>query len=299
MKLLVIGSKGFIGQHIYSYFADSKIYEAWACDVVVDYTSPRYVQVDATNSDFSELFAKHSFTICINCSGAASVPDSLVRPQRDFLLNTYNVFRMLDAIRKYYPACKFINMSSAAVYGNPVRLPVEESSQLYPISPYGHHKLMAEQICSEFVTFYGLKICSLRIFSAYGEGLKKQILWDIFTKMKCGLTIQLYGDGRETRDFIHVKDIARAVHLIIDHAAFAGEVINVANGCELSIKDLVHSFIQLAAWPGHVQFNGQEREGDPVHWQADITLLKSFGYCSVVSLETGLTRYIKWAQENA
>lgn len=299
MNVLVIGSKGFLGKHIHNYFNGLQDYETWACDVVVDYAAPRYIQVDATNSDFTEIFAKNSFELCINCSGAASVPDSLVNPHRDFLLNTYNVFRMLDAIRKQSPSCKFINMSSAAVYGNPSQLPVKESDRLMPISPYGQHKLMAEKICREFVEFYGLKTCSLRIFSAYGEGLKKQILWDIFNKTKKDNSLQLYGTGAETRDFIHISDITRAVHLLSKQAAFDGEAINVANGCEVSINELVSLFTELSGWRGQIKFNGLRRAGDPVNWRADTSQINSYGYIPLVPLKDGLTRYIKWANENA
>src|SRR5687768_12482309 len=118
MTLLVIGSKGFIGSHMYNYLhgAGHKVY---GCDVLVDYNDQNYYQVDATNATYDELFASHKFNGCINCSGAASVPDSLVHPLRDFHLNTNNVYLILDAIRRHRPECKFINLSSAAIYGNP------------------------------------------------------------------------------------------------------------------------------------------------------------------------------------
>src|SRR5687767_6850549 len=147
MKILIVGSKGFIGEHAYKFFSAQNQYETWGCDVVVDYNAPRYFLLDSTNSDFSELFEAVVFDVCINCSGAASVPDSLKFPLRDFTLNTFNVIKMLDAIRKYRPTCKFVNLSSAAVYGNPSSLPVGENSLPMPVSPYGLHKLQAEQLC--------------------------------------------------------------------------------------------------------------------------------------------------------
>ena len=119
MKILIIGSKGFIGSHLVRYF--DKQNEVWQCDVVTDYTTPRYMQIDASNSDFNSVFEEHSYDVCVNCSGAASVPDSLKHPYRDFLLNTANVYAILNAIHTNCPACKFINLSSAAVYGNPHR----------------------------------------------------------------------------------------------------------------------------------------------------------------------------------
>ena len=95
------------------------------------------------------------------------------------MLNVSNVFKQLDAIRKFQPGCKYINLSSAAVYGNPESLPISEDHHLDPISPYGNHKKMAEEVCADFYTNYRIPTCSLRIFSAYGAGLQKQLFWDL------------------------------------------------------------------------------------------------------------------------
>ena len=298
MKLLIIGSKGFIGGHIVNYYISELKYEIWSCDVMVDYTTKRYIQVDATNSEFSDIFINHKFNICINCSGAASVPDSLIHPQRDFLLNTYNVFRILDAIRKYNPECRFVNMSSAAVYGNSLTLPIKESFLPCPISPYGKHKLMSENICKEYFEFFGIRTCSLRIFSAFGEGLKKQLLWDLFVKMQYSPVLKLFGNGTETRDYIYIYDIACAIDLIIDNTEFKGETINVANGKEILIKDIVELFSSLMNWQGEIIFSGYHRPGDPFNWQADITTIESYGYVPTITFEDGAKKFVKWAKEN-
>ena len=114
MKILIIGSKGFIGSHLVRHLSAAN--EVWQCDVVTDYTTPRYFQIDASNADYNALFEVQAFDVCINCSGAASVPDSIAHPYRDFLLNTANVYTMLNAIRTHCPACKFINKSFCCVF---------------------------------------------------------------------------------------------------------------------------------------------------------------------------------------
>ncbi|HEU4610026.1 MAG TPA: NAD-dependent epimerase/dehydratase family protein, partial [Chitinophagaceae bacterium] len=83
MKILIIGSKGFIGSHVLQYFSAKEGIICWGCDVVVDYVAERYILLDSTNSDFNEILEEHVFDVCINCSGAASVPDSLQHPFRD------------------------------------------------------------------------------------------------------------------------------------------------------------------------------------------------------------------------
>lgn len=205
MKIIIIGSRGFIGNACVEYFRRDN--EVWECDVVMDYDRPRYLFIEAVDSDFQEIFRDGEFDVCINCSGAANVPFSLEKPLHDFQLNTLNVFKILDAIRRYNPECKFLNLSSAAVYGNPVSLPVTESQAVAPVSPYGMHKAMAENICEEFYRFWGVSTCSVRIFSAYGPGLKKQLLWDISCKLLNDGPLHLFGTGEETRDFIYISDL--------------------------------------------------------------------------------------------
>jgi len=296
MKIIIIGSKGFIGSHCVQYFSQRQ--EVWECDVVPDYANDKYFVVDATNADYSELFQTQKFDVCINCSGAASVSDSLVHLHRDFQLNTVNVFKMLDALRRFNPTCKFLNLSSAAVYGNSITLPVKENQPLRPMSPYGFHKKQTEEICQEFYQLFGMKVCSLRIFSAYGRGLKKQILWDLSQKIKKSKELVLFGTGDESRDFIHVFDLVRQIDLIISNANFMSEIINSANGIEIRIKDIVAEFVKQINWNGKVIFKGTTREGDPLNWVADMSILKGFGYIQHITIETGIKDYIKWLKEN-
>ena len=295
MKVLIIGSKGFIGSHALRFFRD-QYPESYGCDVVVDYTDPKYLLIDSTNADYDFIFEKQQFDVCINCSGAASVPDSLENPLRDFRLNTANVFTILNAIKKHNPQCKFINLSSAAVYGNPKELPIKESHIPAPISPYGKHKLMAEEICKEFSELFNLKTCSLRIFSAYGPGLKKQLLWDLYQKSKKEV-VELFGTGEESRDFIYIDDILEILNLIINKGTFNGKAYNLANGIQVKIKDLVHAFYSELSYSGEIHFKGSNRSGDPLNWEADISYLLQMGYQQKHTLEHGIKKYIQWVTE--
>ena len=297
MKILIIGSKGFIGSHAVKHFSNLPNFDCWSCDVVVDYNDNKYFVLDSTNSDFNEIFEQVKFDVCINCSGAASVPDSLLHPLRDFMLNTHNVAKMLEAIRKHVPHCKFINLSSAAVYGNPVQLPIMEEQDSRPVSPYGNHKWYAEEICREYGNYFNVKSCSLRIFSAYGPGLKKQLLWDIAQKSKAG-NLKLYGTGNETRDFIYVEDIVSCLEIIIHKGEFLpSSVYNIANGEPVRIKDIAETLLFALNFQGDLSFSGEERLGDPIHWQADITKIKALGYRSSFSIQNGVIRFVKWLQE--
>jgi dTDP-glucose 4,6-dehydratase/UDP-glucose 4-epimerase len=188
-------------------------------------------------------------------------------------------------------------LSSAAVYGNPVILPINEDAIVSPLSPYGFHKLQSEQICNEFFRFFNIATCSLRIFSAYGEGLNKQLFWDLYKKTLDPTIIKLYGTGKESRDFIYILDLIRAIELVAIKGSFNGGVINIANGEEVFIEYCVEKFYSNFDTQVDYQFSGQERQGDPNNWIADISILKSLGYKSEYNLEKGLQNYYKWLIE--
>lgn len=297
MKVLIVGSKGFIGAHLKSYLNKLDNYTVWGCDIITDYETPNYFLIDQSNADYDDLFKSYTFDVCINCSGASSVPDSVTNPQRDFYLNTINVFNMLEGIRKYQPECRFLNLSSAAVYGNPKRLPIKETDISNPLSPYGFHKRNAELICEEFYQFYQIRTCSVRIFSAYGNGLKKQIFWDIAQKAKKTNNITLFGTGKESRDFIHVDDIVSNLELILLKDAFTASLYNIANGVEITIETAANELLKALDWDGQLSFNQITRVGDPQNWCADITKIKRLGYEKKISLELGLKNYAEWLKD--
>ncbi len=297
MNILIIGSKGFIGSYIYHEFAHDADHYVVSCDVVQDYNTPNYFVIDSTNTDFSIIFRRYQFDICINCSGAASVPDSINNPLRDFQLNTVNVYKLLEAIRLFCPTCRFVTLSSAAVYGNPSFLPIGETHKLSPLSPYGKHKLYAEQICDQFSTFYGIDVCSLRVFSAYGVGLRKQLLWDLYKKSKNATTIELWGTGDESRDFIEVRDIVEIIKLLTKVEKFSFPILNVANGEGIKIRDLTVAFFESLQKKVTIKFNGEVRAGDPQYWQADIAQLQSIGYTNKINIAQGLNDYCTWLKQ--
>jgi len=297
MKIIIIGSKGFIGQHLLAFYRKSEGVETWGCDIYNDSEDSKYILIDISNSDFESIFRNNEFDVCINCSGAASVPDSLKNPSRDFYLNTVNVFNLLNNIRVFCSKCKFINLSSAAVYGNPKDLPIKESSSLAPMSPYGYNKIMAENICKEFKDFYNIQTCTLRIFSAYGNSLKKQIFWDVFKKSKNNSSIELFGTGQETRDFIHISDIIQVIDSIIKKSDFSIDYYNIGNGKEITIREAVEILLDNLNWKGKLRFSGNNRMGDPNYWCADIKKIKDLGYIQKTTIQDGLKEYCEWIKE--
>jgi UDP-glucose 4-epimerase len=291
MKILIIGSKGFIGSYLYDRL--SFTHAVFGCDVYTNYNEKNFFLIDSSNADYKSIFANH-FDLCVNCSGAASVPDSLKNPSRDYELNVYNVFLILESVRVNNPQCKFINISSAAVYGNPKSFPVSEDHPTHPLSPYGFHKLQAEQLCQEYFQFFGIQTSSIRIFSAYGPGLKKQIFWDLHLKSKGSAVVDLFGSGNETRDFIFIDDIVAAIEVIISKGSFKADIYNVGSGSPSEIQTIAQLFLNQLKRKGSIKFSGSKRQGDPDFWQADISKLAALGFRPKISIDEGIKKYAAW-----
>ncbi len=295
MNILIIGSKGFIGSHCVNYFKN-KNYQVFEAGVSANLNNnPFYSQLNGNNTNFDALFKQQQYDLCINASGSAHVGFSFDKPDIDFELNVLNVHKILVSIRTYQPKCKFINFSSAAVYGNPEKLPIAEESSKNPLSPYGFHKLQSEYLLKEYHRFFGLSTCSLRVFSAYGPGLKKQLFWDLYQKATQNPEqIEVYGTGAESRDFIYIDDLIKGIDLIFEKAPFDGNAFNISSGIETPIKEVVNQFYQHLNPGLKFTFNNIQKQGDPNNWQADVTHLQKLGFKTLTSLNEGLLNTANW-----
>ena len=182
-------------------------------------------------------------------------------------------------------------LSSAAVYGNPRRVPIREGDPAEPISPYGRHKLAAEHILGFYRDQFRISVRIARIFSAYGPGLDRQIVHEIVAKVRQGDDLGLQGSGRETRDFIHIEDLTQAL-LRIALASRCPPIVNVASGQATRIRDLALTAARFSPRDISVRFSGRVRLGDPRFWKADISRLRSLGFRPKVSLREGLREMI-------
>lgn len=300
--IVITGVTGFIGSYVARYFSE----QGWSV-IGIDRTPANndllgnlssFCCLKLPDPAFSVLLKDSSPQLCIHCAGTASVSQSIIDVTVDFYANTVLTFEVLNALRLSAPRCRLIFLSSAAVYGNPASLPVDETQAPAPISPYGHHKLLCEKLAEEFYTVYHVPTCVVRIFSAYGPGLRRQVLWDICQKALNSDRVELLGTGDETRDFVHAQDVAQGITLIANRAAFQAEVYNLATGKETKIRDLTEILIAALGRDVEVEFTGILRAGDPLRWCADITRLSKLGYRPQTPVAIGAADYARWVLEN-
>lgn len=298
-SVLIIGSNGFIGKSLIKLLSLSK-FNLIGIDIVDNQEfSYKYEKISILSSEFLSFLSKKQFNIIINCSGNGNVNYSITNPVIDYELNTLGVFYILDAIRKCQNNCRYIHLSSAAVYGNPISNPISENTLIHPISPYGFHKWQSEIICQEFNNLFNIPILILRPFSVYGPGLKKQLLWDILTKSKQSKVIELWGTGKETRDFIYICDLCEILVKLIDINLPNYEVLNVASGCFNTVEFISKLLIDKMGLNHEIIFNTFKKDGDPTIWKADITKMLNYGLSVETSIEEGISKTAKWLIQHA
>lgn len=297
--LIVTGAAGFLGRYVVRHFARA----GWGV-IGLDDVPPENAQLGAgvrfqrmklPAAELSPLLRATQPTALIHCAGRASVPLSMEDPAADFRDNAALTFELLDAVRRDVPTCRFVLLSSAAVYGNPVRLPVEEGDAIAPLSPYGYHKRICEIVCEEAARLHGVPTVSARIFSAYGPGLRRQVVWDICERIITAGQLQLRGTGAESRDFIHAADIAHALAVLVEKAPAQGEVYNVASGREVTIAQLAGLLAEELGGGVVAKFDGSTRAGDPLNWRANISKIAELGFAPRISLEEGMRGVAAWA----
>jgi nucleoside-diphosphate-sugar epimerase len=294
MRILILGSEGFIGQQVVK-LAISEAHHVYGVDLINKTTFEYfYSKLSLLSSDFDLFLSAETFDVIINCSGSGNVSFSLESPLTDFDLNTRSIVIILEAVRKYQRKAKYIHVSSAAVYGNPQTLPISETAPLQPVSPYGYHKWISELVCKEYEALYGLRIAIVRPFSIYGPGLKKQLLWDIFQKANSQDEIVLWGTGEETRDFLFIEDAAKALLKIGTDSNDKFGIYNLAFGQSVTIKCVADLMLESLGWKKKIFFNGVVKEGNPRFWEADISAIRAKGFQPSIALFEGIKLTTHW-----
>jgi UDP-glucose 4-epimerase len=228
----------------------------------------------------------------LHLAAVVSVPLSMHEPGLTNDVNVNGTLNILAAALKF-KVKRVVFSSSCAVYGDNPQLPLSEQSAAQPLSPYAASKLIGEIYCQTYYRAYGLPTVCLRYFNIYGprqdpNGDYAAVIPKFAHRLKAGQTPLIYGDGRQTRDFVFVSDVVRANLLACESPQAIGQVFNIASGRGTSLLDLVDGLNQLTAVPIAPQF-APPREGDILHSRGDGSCARAMlGFQPVVQLNEGL-----------
>jgi UDP-glucose 4-epimerase len=232
---------------------------------------------------------------------AASVGNirSIENPVEDSEVNVLGTIRVLEAARRA-KARKVVFSSSAAIFGELRRLPIDEAHPAEPDSPYGVSKLAAEKLCLAYSRLYdGLEAVCLRYFNVYGVNQRYDAYGNVIPifalRMLRGEPLTVYGDGEQTRDFVNVRDVARANLLAARSRGLSG-AFNVASGVSTTVNQLAGMMREAAGLDAAVAY-APPRRGEVRDSRADIEAArKALGYEPSVGMREGLAEYMEWAR---
>jgi len=301
MSVWVTGGAGFLGSHV----VEALVGPGQDVTVVDDFSTGldenlaglavntfRHALQDAA---VEGLLGRERPSVIFHLAGDALVSRSVEDPSSDCERNLLATLALLEAVRRTSPETKVLFASTGAVYGDRAERPFVETDGVWPISPYAVAKLAAERYCYAFAHTYGLRTCSLRLFSIYGPRQTKQVVYDLIRKIHANPEeLPLFGDGTQERDFSHAKNIVDAFLLAAEKAEFHGEVFNVAGDEIVSIRGLAEMLCDAMGVRPRLAFTGQTRPGDSQRWVADTALLRALGYRPRVSLRDGLRDTVEW-----
>mgnify|MGYP004454053257 CR=1 FL=1 len=299
---MVTGGAGFIGRHLVAKLLDDgheiTIFDNFSSSYKNDITYLLESGVSLVTGDILDYdlllksISSHDFVI--HLAAQTSVSESIANPKTtvDIIVNgTVNVLKSCVKTN----VKNLIFSSSAAIYGNSLDTLISENSQLSPLSSYGASKLVAEYNLHVFSKFFGLNCISLRLFNVYGNGQSTNtgVIRKFLKNISEEAPLEIFGDGTQTRDFVHISDVIQAFYCAIKNIeAKRGEVYNIGSGSATSINELASLLISSKEKDPQV-IHKPALEGEIKDSKADISLAKNdIGYSPQVSLSDGLASLV-------
>jgi len=308
--VLITGGAGFIGSHL----ADAlSLMEDVERIVVLDDLSSGsirnlsaceatgklcFVRGDIRDKELvRNLIEEHGIDYIFHEAAIVGVPISLDDPVATNDVNVNGTLALLEAAMDA-DVKRLVMASSCVVYGEAENFPISEEEPPRPKSPYGASKLAAEAYWMVFHKAYELKTVALRYFNVYGPrqrgGEYGGVITSFISNVLNGQPPEIYGDGEQTRDFVHVRDVVKANILAAERENAVGEVFNIGSGTETSVNELCELVLKLMGREDMEPVYGPPREGDIRRSWADISKARAvLGYEPEVSLEDGLRELIE------
>jgi len=312
LKHLITGAAGFIGSNLakkllaageevigIDCFTDyySRDLKERNIEIILDNSNFTFIEKDLLKTDLQNLLKDVNYIY--HQAAQAGVRSSW---GEDFeIYNQNNILltqKLLEAAKDAENLKKFVYASSSSVYGDTDQLPMQEDNRLQPVSPYGVSKLAGENLAYLYYKNFKVPTVSLRYFTVYGEGQRPDMAFHIFIKaFLTGGKINIFGDGRQSRNFTYVGDIARA-NILAAKKAPAGEIINIGgSGRGIVLNETLDLIKELTNCETEINYT-EKVKGDVKHTSADTSKAeKLLGYQPRVSFEEGLEREVEWLQK--
>jgi UDP-glucose 4-epimerase len=301
MRVLVTGGAGFIGSNVVRVGLEA----GWSVTVLDDFSTGYAENLPASSAlrivrgdvrdpsavDDALRGAEAVFHLAAAVGNVRSIED----PLHDSEVNVLGTLQVLEGMRRV-GVPRLVVSSSAAIFGEPHRLPIDEAHPAEPDSPYGVSKLAAEKHALCYGRLYGLQVTCLRYFNVYGVNQRFDAYGNVIpifaTRLLKSEPLLIYGDGGQTRDFVNVEDVARANLLALERGVSG--VFNIGSGAAVTIKDLAALIQSCAGRVTEVRYE-PPRSGEVRHSVADLRTSRSaLGYEPQVGLRPGLARYLEW-----
>jgi UDP-glucose 4-epimerase len=307
---LITGGAGFIGSHL----ADLLIAKGIGQLSIIDnfflgtpsnltqaYQSMPAMQVlhlDASvDNDVRETFSKLDSVNVVFDLAVIPLPTSLVRPQFCFDTNVRITSVLCELLRE---GCfeTLVHFSSSEAYGSARADTMSEDHPLDPLTPYAASKAASDHLVRTYAATFGVDALVVRPFNNYGPRQNDQQYAGVIpTLLKCafkGDVFTIFGDGKQTRDYIYVTDTVRAALDLYECSQARGKVVNIGSGQEISIIDLKTKIEHILGRPVPIEYH-EPRPGDVHRHRADIALLKDLvGFEQQVSIDEGLARTVEF-----
>lgn len=292
LRILITGGAGFIGGHL-AIFLKSKGFDVIVIDNLEKASMVKIIreaEIPLIIGDLRSNIELPRVDVIVHSAAYIDVAESFEKPY-EYIVNNVAVTSKLTKIALENNSY-LVYISSAAVYGDPVYLPIDEEHPRNPQSPYGLSKLLGEQVV-EFYSKLGLRSSIVRLFNVYGPCQSWEyagVISRFIDRVKRGEPPIIFGDGEQTRDFIHVKDVAAFLEAIITREE--GGVFNVGTGKATTINLLAELVIKLTGLNLKPIYN-PPRRGDIKHSVANVSKALNVGWKPRISLEKGLYELLR------
>lgn len=301
-SVLVTGAYGFVGRNVSRHYADAGWtvvgmgHGTWAREEWRRWGISEWYSSDIT---LNELLTYGGVPdVIVHCAGSGSVAFSMSHPMQDFQRTVTSTVAVLEFVRLHATHAHLVYPSSASVYGVAEKLPSSELDPLFPASPYGVHKRIAEEMCCSYAKNFNIAVAIVRLFSVYGIGLRKQLLWDACVKVRNGEDV-FFGSGLETRDWLHISDAAVLLARAGEYASSECPVLNGGSGIGGTVRDVLIELFDSFGRSDAPQFSGAVRSGDPIHYLADISRSRDLGWQPKIGWREGVREYVEWFKKDA